>query len=282
MVLKSLVVGRRVVQFESPIQLDPFLSRTKILTMASALVWYGRSYRFHMLIEQWARAGSALVFIFIISLSDEVVWTFENSVSIWTAPLFSNFFARSQVITSFSTCHIRIVLNNVLQRSDSNGQEVCCICFEQVCTIEVQDCGHQMCAACTLALCCHNKPNPSVRVSPPPACPFCRQDISQLVVAKPKTASCKSKSRWSRKISSIDLTEKGSFKISLNKETSGTSSFRKLVGKENGAGSFRKVVSRSTSKGSGRIADVDWLNRCQEWVTSMVRDESRTATTKVQ
>lgn len=163
----------------------------------------------------------------------------------------------------------------MLQRNDSIGQEVCCICFEQVCTIEVQDCGHQMCAACTLALCCHNKPNPSVRVSPPPACPFCRQDISQLVVAKPKTASCKSKSRWSRKISSIDLTEKGSFKLSLNKESSGTSSFRKLVGKENGAGSFRKVVSRSTSKGSGRIADVDWLNRCQEWVTYRVRDERR-------
>ena len=174
------------------------------------------------------------------------------------------YFLSPQVIISFSTFHIRIIFNNVLQRSDSNGQEVCCICFEQVCTIEVQDCGHQMCAACTLALCCHNKPNPSVRVSPPPACPFCRQDISQLVVAKPKTASCKSKSRWSRKISSIDLTEKGSFKISLNKESSGTSSFRKLVGKENGAGSFRKVVSRSTSKGSGRIADVDWLNRCQE------------------
>jgi E3 ubiquitin-protein ligase XBAT32/33 len=28
----------------------------------------------------------------------------------------------------------------------------------EVCSIEVQDFGHQMCAACMLALCCHSKP----------------------------------------------------------------------------------------------------------------------------
>eukprot|EP00250_Pteridium_aquilinum_P009840 c18972_g1_i1 orf=1132-2403(+) len=64
--------------------------------------------------------------------------------------------------------------------------ELCCICFERACTIEVQDCGHQMCAGCTLALCCHNKPNPTMACSPAPACPFCRRNIVQLKCAPPK------------------------------------------------------------------------------------------------
>lgn len=66
--------------------------------------------------------------------------------------------------------------------------ELCCICFDQACTIEVQDCGHQMCAPCTLALCCHNKPNPATLTLPSPACPFCRGSISRLVVAQTQTA----------------------------------------------------------------------------------------------
>ncbi|KAL2509421.1 Uncharacterized protein Fot_33068 [Forsythia ovata] len=66
--------------------------------------------------------------------------------------------------------------------------ELCCICFEQVCTIEVQKCGHQMCAHCILALCCHNKPNPATNCSVP-VCPFCRSTITQLAVAKSKTNS---------------------------------------------------------------------------------------------
>lgn len=68
-----------------------------------------------------------------------------------------------------------------MQASDS---ELCCICFEQVCTIEVQDCGHQMCAQCTLALCCHNKPTSSTTFLTTPLCPFCRSNINRLVVAK--------------------------------------------------------------------------------------------------
>lgn len=64
--------------------------------------------------------------------------------------------------------------------------EVCSICFEQACSIEVRDCGHQMCAACTLALCCHSKPNPATFTANPPACPFCRTSISRLVVAESK------------------------------------------------------------------------------------------------
>nr|CAD1828702.1 unnamed protein product [Ananas comosus var. bracteatus] len=68
--------------------------------------------------------------------------------------------------------------------SEASDAELCSICFDQHCTIEVQDCGHQMCAACTLALCCHNKPNPTTLCLPSPACPFCRRSISRLVVAK--------------------------------------------------------------------------------------------------
>ena len=63
------------------------------------------------------------------------------------------------------------------------GGEVCSICFEQACTIEVRECGHQMCAACTLALCCHTKPNPATQSQPLPTCPFCRGSISRLAVA---------------------------------------------------------------------------------------------------
>ncbi|KAF0932772.1 hypothetical protein E2562_012109 [Oryza meyeriana var. granulata] len=71
------------------------------------------------------------------------------------------------------------------------GGEVCSICFEQACTIEVRECGHQMCAACTLALCCHAKPNPSATPcqQPLPTCPFCRGGISRLVVATKTNAA---------------------------------------------------------------------------------------------
>ncbi|CAN6289880.1 unnamed protein product [Urochloa humidicola] len=61
--------------------------------------------------------------------------------------------------------------------------ETCSICFEQACSIEVRECGHQMCAACTLALCCHAKPNPATQSQPLPTCPFCRGGIARLVVA---------------------------------------------------------------------------------------------------
>ncbi|VAI07240.1 unnamed protein product [Triticum turgidum subsp. durum] len=63
------------------------------------------------------------------------------------------------------------------------GAEVCSICFDQECTIEVRECGHQMCAACTLALCCHAKPNPATQSQPLPTCPFCRGGITRLAVA---------------------------------------------------------------------------------------------------
>ncbi|CAN6295599.1 unnamed protein product [Urochloa humidicola] len=67
----------------------------------------------------------------------------------------------------------------------SDDAETCSICFEQACSIEVRECGHQMCAACTLALCCHAKPNPAATTQsqPLPTCPFCRGGIARLVVA---------------------------------------------------------------------------------------------------
>ncbi|XP_052150064.1 E3 ubiquitin-protein ligase XB3-like [Oryza glaberrima] len=76
------------------------------------------------------------------------------------------------------------------EEAAAGGGEVCSICFEQACTIEVRECGHQMCAACTLALCCHAKPSAAAATpcqQPLPTCPFCRGGISRLVVATTKT-----------------------------------------------------------------------------------------------
>ncbi|KAL2502852.1 putative E3 ubiquitin-protein ligase [Forsythia ovata] len=67
---------------------------------------------------------------------------------------------------------------------EANDARLCCICFEQECTIEVQECGHEMCAHCTLALCCHNKPNSATNSAKIPLCPFCRTGITRLAVAK--------------------------------------------------------------------------------------------------
>ncbi|KAI5073620.1 hypothetical protein GOP47_0011633 [Adiantum capillus-veneris] len=67
-----------------------------------------------------------------------------------------------------------------------SGCFTCCICFENCHKmIEVDVCGHQMCAACTMALCCLNKPNlPSSSSAATPSCPFCRRDIARLKLAK--------------------------------------------------------------------------------------------------
>ncbi|XP_062095645.1 putative E3 ubiquitin-protein ligase XBAT31 isoform X2 [Humulus lupulus] len=71
--------------------------------------------------------------------------------------------------------------------SEASEDELCCICFDQLCTIEVRPCGHQMCAHCILALCCHKKPNSLTTCAAAPLCPFCRSSISQLVVANINT-----------------------------------------------------------------------------------------------
>ncbi|CAA0836404.1 Putative E3 ubiquitin-protein ligase XBAT31 [Striga hermonthica] len=70
--------------------------------------------------------------------------------------------------------------------SEAGEAELCCICFEEMCTVEVQGCGHQMCAHCVLSLCCHNKPNSS-NSTKIPVCPFCRSSIARLVVAESKS-----------------------------------------------------------------------------------------------
>lgn len=111
---------------------------------------------------------------------------------------------------------------------------LCCICFEQTCTIEVQQCGHQMCARCTLVLCCYSKPSPSTDRVKVPVCPFCRSSITQLVVVKINTNSdmdlefSPSQPRTSRK--SVSLNEGSSSYKSL----SSLSSFGKMGGRNSG------------------------------------------------
>uniref|UniRef100_J3L8D0 RING-type E3 ubiquitin transferase n=2 Tax=Oryza brachyantha TaxID=4533 RepID=J3L8D0_ORYBR len=83
------------------------------------------------------------------------------------------------------------------EESESEEEEACNICFEQACSMEVKECGHQMCAACTLALCCHSKPNPKTLLLHPPSCPFCRTTISRLVVATKKPRLSRRRSRSS-------------------------------------------------------------------------------------
>ncbi|KAF8402893.1 hypothetical protein HHK36_010985 [Tetracentron sinense] len=130
--------------------------------------------------------------------------------------------------------------------SEASETELCCICFDQVCTIEVQDCGHQMCAHCTLALCCHNKPNPTTACLTAPVCPFCRSNIVQLVVAKTKTNN---DTDWD--INSLKLRRS---RRSRN-FSEGSSSFKGL----SAVGSFTKMGGR----GSGRIASEtnEWIDK---------------------
>ncbi|KAL3530741.1 hypothetical protein ACH5RR_010063 [Cinchona calisaya] len=132
--------------------------------------------------------------------------------------------------------------DNVSEASDSG---LCGICFDQVCTIEVQPCGHQMCAQCTLALCCYNKPNPMTATPTIPVCPFCRSSIVQLIVAKDKTENSNEldvnspKTRKSRR--SWNLSE-------------GSSSFKSL----SAVGSISRIVGR----GSGRITiENEWIDK---------------------
>ncbi|RZC78743.1 hypothetical protein C5167_002939 [Papaver somniferum] len=125
--------------------------------------------------------------------------------------------------------------DNVSEISDS---ELCCICFDQVCTIEVQDCGHQMCAHCTLALCCHNKPNPTSTSQSIPVCPFCRSNIAKLVVVK----NNKIESDADIDMDSLKL-RKQRKSLNLSEESS---SFRGI----SAIGSFGRIGGRN----SGRIA----------------------------
>ncbi|CAN7116216.1 unnamed protein product [Brassica rapa subsp. narinosa] len=142
--------------------------------------------------------------------------------------------------------------DNMSEMSDS---ELCCICFEQVCTIEVKDCGHQMCAQCTLALCCHNKPNPTTSTVTPPVCPFCRSVIVRLVVAQ-NNNNDKSKSQYEvvdREAGDVNSSKLRKHRRSINLGEE-SSSFMGL----SSIGSFGRITGRS----SGRIAaDNELMNK---------------------
>lgn len=112
--------------------------------------------------------------------------------------------------------------------------ELCCICFDQVCTIEVRPCGHQMCAHCTLALCCHKKPNPTTACPTAPVCPFCRSSINQLVVAETET---RNDLELEHSLSKPRRSRKSNF-------SEGSSSFKSL----SAMGSFARLGGRSPGK----------------------------------
>lgn len=124
--------------------------------------------------------------------------------------------------------------------SEGSDTELCCICFDQVCTIEVQDCGHRMCAHCTLALCCHNKPNPTTASVNPPVCPFCRSSIARLVVAKLNT----------------DLDE-------IDNNSSKTRKSRRSWNMSEGSSSFKglSAFGKITGRGSGRISNAELIDK---------------------
>ncbi|XP_008802751.2 E3 ubiquitin-protein ligase XB3-like [Phoenix dactylifera] len=124
--------------------------------------------------------------------------------------------------------------------SEASDMELCCICFDQICAIEVQDCRHRMCAHCTLALCCHSKPNPATLCSPAPLCPFCRSSIAQLEVATTRAREEGDKDSVSKPCKS---------RKSQNSSSEGSSSFKGL---SSAMGSLGKMGNH----GLGRIADV--------------------------
>ncbi|CAD6334898.1 unnamed protein product [Miscanthus lutarioriparius] len=134
--------------------------------------------------------------------------------------------------------------------SEASDAELCCICFDQACTIEVQDCGHQMCAPCTLALCCHSKPNPTTLTLPSPACPFCRGSISRLLVARASTTSIDDADKAAAVADSSPQLVRRRSRRSHNLSDGGSSSFKGLSSAV--AGSFSKI-----GRGSSRMANSD-------------------------
>ncbi|XP_066362945.1 E3 ubiquitin-protein ligase XB3-like isoform X2 [Miscanthus floridulus] len=138
--------------------------------------------------------------------------------------------------------------------SEASDAELCCICFDQACTIEVQDCGHQMCAPCTLALCCHSKPNPTTLTLPSPACPFCRGSISRLLVARASTTSIDDADKAAASAASSPQLVRRRSRRSHNLSDGGSSSFKGLSSAV--AGSFSKI-----GRGSSRMADNDGMDK---------------------
>ncbi|WJX43209.1 Putative E3 ubiquitin-protein ligase xbat31 [Trifolium repens] len=125
--------------------------------------------------------------------------------------------------------------DDIVSDSEESNMELCCICFDQVCTIEVNPCGHQMCAHCTLALCCLKKPDPATGCTTGPLCPFCRGAILQLTVAKINTSS-------DTEVESTPITKPRRSRKSNFSE--GSSSFKSL----SAIGSFGRIAGRNSGK----------------------------------
>ncbi|XWS59803.1 hypothetical protein CRYUN_Cryun08bG0153100 [Craigia yunnanensis] len=136
--------------------------------------------------------------------------------------------------------------------SEASNVDVCCICFDRLCTIEIRLCGHRMCAHCILALCCHKKPNPMTASPVVLVCPFCRRGITQLVVAKinnnESEAEASPLSLSSGKITNNDAGAEFSpskpIKSRKSNFSEGSSSFKGL----SVISSFGKMGSRSAGK----------------------------------
>lgn len=144
---------------------------------------------------------------------------------------------RVLILLKYRYVHLFICIYRKIFLKQASDVELCCICFENLCTIEIKPCGHQMCAHCTLALCCHKKPDIITAVPEVPACPFCRCSIANLVAARIINSATEldispSKPRISRK--------------SWNSSEGSSSSFKGL----SAMGSFVKIAGRS----SGRVA----------------------------
>lgn len=141
--------------------------------------------------------------------------------------------------------------------SEASDAELCCICFDQLCTIEIKECSHRMCAHCTLALCCHKKPNPLTALPVAPLCPFCRSSITQLVAAKVIINESEAGTNPSNP---LEITNNETdMEISLSKPTKsrksnsseGSSSFMGLsaISSLMGSRSSGKVPAESTTEG---------------------------------
>ncbi|KAL3653143.1 putative E3 ubiquitin-protein ligase xbat31 [Castilleja foliolosa] len=129
--------------------------------------------------------------------------------------------------------------------SEASETDLCCICFDHMCTIEVQECGHRMCAQCTLALCCHSKPDPTTASPSIPVCPFCRSNIVKLTAANVQTRNDED-----RDLNNFTKPRK-SWRSRNSSE--GSSSFKGL----SAIGSFGKM-----GRGSGRIvAENEFLDK---------------------
>ncbi|KAG6535753.1 hypothetical protein ZIOFF_000780 [Zingiber officinale] len=117
--------------------------------------------------------------------------------------------------------------------SEDDDMDLCAICFDRVCTIEVKDCRHQMCSQCTVALCCYSKPNPTNLYSASPTCPFCRSNISKLATIKEKDGESRDNTSKTSKHRKPRKTQNCS---------EGTSGFNVL---STAMGSFGRVINRS-------------------------------------